>query len=88
MSRDSDSPQTSRARSLYHDGPRIDENLKPVPTRITPSSFSDGQDRMGTPRSNEHRDAPLHYAHPKARAYREDLRARPSAKPHRIFKSK
>jgi hypothetical protein len=43
---------------------------------------------MGTKAGNVHRDKVPHYAHEKARRYREDLRARPSTSPHRIFKSK
>lgn len=50
--------------------------------QIAPATFSDGQSRDGTPQENVHRDQAPHYAHPKARAYREDLQTSPSVPTH------
>ena len=76
-----ESPHTARASELYDTGgPRIDENLKPVPTRIRPGKFSDGQKRAGFSDPHiHHHDESVDYLHPKGHAYRADMRERPSA---------
>jgi hypothetical protein len=74
-----ESPQTARARAFYGNGPRLDKDLKPVAKLVQPGEFSDGLPREGTRPEQIHREKPVHYGHPKAKAYREDLRERPSA---------
>jgi hypothetical protein len=50
-----------------------------------PGQYPDGQDQHGVNLDNVHRGEGRPYDHPHGHAYREDLRSRPSAKPHRIF---
>jgi hypothetical protein len=47
--------------------------------------YPDGQTQHGINPGSVHRGEGKPYDHPHAHKYREDLRSRPSAKPHRIF---
>jgi hypothetical protein len=78
----SKSPQTPRAREIFtHNG----QPSTIQPNAIGPGTFSDGQPRMGINQGTIHHDQGHHYDHAHGHAYRDDLRERPSAKPHRSF---
>jgi hypothetical protein len=75
-----ESPHTARVRAIYSSGPSGDR-----PNMIKPGTFGDGQPRMGTKPENVHRGERPEYGSPEGRKHREELRERPSAKPHRRF---
>jgi hypothetical protein len=69
----------------YHERGKGLINAEGPTTVCGEGQYPDGQDQHGVTLDRVNHGETPHYAHAHGHRYREDLRERPSAKPHKIF---